>query len=322
MKFFCSSCGQKLELPDDFEKESVFCPICGVTATVPAEIKEKKSADSSGTSNIAKKTTKFNPVKLDEGNLDNQSLDKNELPPDSYKIPYQNKRPKCVTVIGILLIVFGAINVFCIPLLVYSEMSSNEVNRLTTGITVWSMILPIIGLFFGIGLLQLKESSRRRAVKLAAYEIFVLVLQLLISYAMLIKESKGLNKTEEAFFVAVFSLGVILSVANIAFCITVRIYLSKAKTRKAFVKRESIVSSNGTLLNGFYQDHFDVSGGISTEGFIRNGFHEGFWTYYYENGQIKKRGNYEEGLAEGEWEFYDWGDDKKTVLMYKYGSEV
>ena len=28
MKFFCSSCGQKLELPDDFEKESVFCPIC------------------------------------------------------------------------------------------------------------------------------------------------------------------------------------------------------------------------------------------------------------------------------------------------------
>jgi len=143
---------------------------------------------------------------------------------------------------------------------------------------------------------------------------------------MLIKESKGLNKTEEGILVAVFSIVVILSVAKIVFCITVRIYLSKAKTRKAFVKRESIVSSNGTPLNGFYQDHFDVSGLISTEGFIRNGLHEGLWTYYYENGQIKKRGRYEEGLAEGEWEFYDWGDDKKTVLTYvltyKYGSEV
>jgi len=124
MKFFCSSCGQKLELPDDFEKESVFCPVCGVTATVPAEIKKKKSADGSGTSNIAKKTTKINPVKSDEDNLDNQSLDKNKLPPDSYKIPYQNTKPQCVTVIGIMLIVFGAINVFCIPPLVYSVISS------------------------------------------------------------------------------------------------------------------------------------------------------------------------------------------------------
>jgi hypothetical protein len=44
MKFFCSSCGQKLELPDDFWKDSVFCASCGVKTKLPEKNYTKELA--------------------------------------------------------------------------------------------------------------------------------------------------------------------------------------------------------------------------------------------------------------------------------------
>ena len=58
MKFFCSSCGQKLELPDDFGKDSVFCLSCGEKTQVPKkkDISEiEKSTDPTTQPNIAEK---------------------------------------------------------------------------------------------------------------------------------------------------------------------------------------------------------------------------------------------------------------------------
>ena len=36
----------------------------------------------------------------------------------------------------------------------------------------------------------------------------------------------------------------------------------------------------------------------------RNGLKQGYWEYYYENGNILSKGSYKDDKAEGMWEYY------------------
>ena len=40
------------------------------------------------------------------------------------------------------------------------------------------------------------------------------------------------------------------------------------------------------------------------QGSFKDGQREGYWSNYYENGQLKLKGKYKNGVAEGEWVYY------------------
>ncbi len=62
-------------------------------------------------------------------------------------------------------------------------------------------------------------------------------------------------------------------------------------------------------LNGYTENPFPDGNGIESAGNYTNGQATGFWTFYYENGQIKREGNYTEGKQSGFFKvFYPSGN--------------
>ena len=48
---------------------------------------------------------------------------------------------------------------------------------------------------------------------------------------------------------------------------------------------------------------------------------DGLWEEYYDNGQLRWKGNWEDGKSEGLWEWYneDGSIDTENTGTYKYG---
>ena len=72
---------------------------------------------------------------------------------------------------------------------------------------------------------------------------------------------------------------------------------------------ESISVQDLLIRDGlFYKKFSDVpfSGEVSGEeqGKLKNGLREGFWTIYWDSGQLHSKGNYHNGKENGYWVFY------------------
>ena len=100
MKFFCSNCGQKLELPDDFEKDSVFCPSCGE--------KTKTPVFSAGITTLSNPNdvSKSEDVITDTFNDNNIDSDHKAL---NYETTRKNKVNKIISVIIVLIIIVAGV---------------------------------------------------------------------------------------------------------------------------------------------------------------------------------------------------------------------
>ena len=55
------------------------------------------------------------------------------------------------------------------------------------------------------------------------------------------------------------------------------------------------------------------------EGYISYGKRSGTWTIYYENGQLKKRNQWEKGIKNGEEVEYDLLGNRKVIRIYENG---
>ena len=56
-------------------------------------------------------------------------------------------------------------------------------------------------------------------------------------------------------------------------------------------------------------------------GRFKNGELEGFWKYYYKDGQLRNKGNYKDGKKDGLWEFYQGPSSLWHKGHYKDGKE-
>ncbi len=58
------------------------------------------------------------------------------------------------------------------------------------------------------------------------------------------------------------------------------------------------------------------------EGEYLNGIENGSFSFYYENGQIKRRGRYQLGVKEGLWEYFNDDGSARLTIKYENGKEV
>ena len=75
----------------------------------------------------------------------------------------------------------------------------------------------------------------------------------------------------------------------------------------------------------YYEKFSDVpfTGKVDGEdqGKISKGKREGKWVFYFESGQLKKKGNYKDGKLDGEWLEYGNSGRLETKQNYKEGKE-
>lgn len=70
----------------------------------------------------------------------------------------------------------------------------------------------------------------------------------------------------------------------------------------------------------FIQYRFD-NGGISSEGYLREGQPDGYWKSYYPDGTLKAEGNRADFLLDGAWKFYSPTGQIQTVIRYAAGKK-
>ncbi|MEQ9261966.1 MAG: hypothetical protein RLP14_02275 [Owenweeksia sp.] len=61
---------------------------------------------------------------------------------------------------------------------------------------------------------------------------------------------------------------------------------------------------------------------IRFEGVYENGLASGFHTYYYQNGNVERRGKYAGGKKEGVWDYFDEQGDRIITIEYENGEEI
>ncbi|APY08015.1 hypothetical protein BWZ20_06740 [Winogradskyella sp. J14-2] len=66
-----------------------------------------------------------------------------------------------------------------------------------------------------------------------------------------------------------------------------------------------------------YVRNYDIEGNLISEGWEKNTKKTDFWTFYYPNGAIAKKGHYFKGKKTGYWYFYT-----ENNILYKEGSYV
>ena len=52
------------------------------------------------------------------------------------------------------------------------------------------------------------------------------------------------------------------------------------------------------------------------KGLFISGFQEGYWEYYYEDGSIRAKGNWQNGMMTGFWEYFDKNGDLEEIKRY------
>jgi len=69
-----------------------------------------------------------------------------------------------------------------------------------------------------------------------------------------------------------------------------------------------------------YIKEFDASGFLKAEGWIEGSQKEGYWTYYFEDGNTQKKGHYHKDKKEGYWYFYS--EEKKLLKEGHFKSDI
>jgi uncharacterized protein len=77
---------------------------------------------------------------------------------------------------------------------------------------------------------------------------------------------------------------------------------------------------NSTLQDGFQVFKYP-NGAISSQGLIKNGKPEGFWTSYYVTGVKKSEGRRRNFMLDSIWIFYDQSGDTTEKINYLYGKK-
>lgn len=76
-------------------------------------------------------------------------------------------------------------------------------------------------------------------------------------------------------------------------------------------------NQDGTVKNAFV---YDEEGHILSQGIIKDdGSREGKWNYYFENGEVKSQGNYDNNRQIGEWKFYFKGGLTEQIGNFNRG---
>ena len=103
------------------------------------------------------------------------------------------------------------------------------------------------------------------------------------------------------------------------FIITILLSLFSSPSWSETLTLEDLVLRN----NRYYKKFTDVpfTGEIFglENGRFKNGELEGFWKYYYKDGQLRNKGNYKDGKKDGLWETYYENGQLKTKGNYKEG---
>lgn len=75
---------------------------------------------------------------------------------------------------------------------------------------------------------------------------------------------------------------------------------------KTFSK--GIKDTHQLINQGIYTKHYNAKKSkVMVKGGIKDGFYQGTWRFYDENGELSAEGNYENGLRQGVWKFYENG---------------
>ena len=70
--------------------------------------------------------------------------------------------------------------------------------------------------------------------------------------------------------------------------------------------------------DGPYEDYYE-NGQLKEKGNLRDGKENGLWEFFYENGQLERRGNNKDGEMDGLWEFYQENGQLEFRSNYKDG---
>lgn len=74
--------------------------------------------------------------------------------------------------------------------------------------------------------------------------------------------------------------------------------------------------------NGLWKHYYLNNGNLSFEGAFENGLESGTHIYYWPDGEVKRRGNYNGGVRDGLWEFFDRDGKRIVTIEYENGVEV
>jgi len=160
MKFFCSSCGQKLELPDDFGKDSVFCASCGVKTKLPEKNYTKELAKVPAVAELdpsklhEKKSTPKLPPQI------NECFDSKVITTEEPKVIFWYK-------------IWNAIGVLSLPFLFLVPSTEQEIEIMTI----------IIAIMFPIWFLHLFAIFLTSRSWHWGYGLFVIIIEVLNCYS-------------------------------------------------------------------------------------------------------------------------------------------
>jgi len=99
------------------------------------------------------------------------------------------------------------------------------------------------------------------------------------------------------------SLIIFISCGNLLYAqrVTVNTYFEEGDTR--IKETFMVLESNRNMLDGKYMSFYQ-NGNTKSEGFYQNNDPTGFWNYYYEGGKLKMRGQLKGNSNYGLWKYY------------------
>jgi antitoxin component YwqK of YwqJK toxin-antitoxin module len=82
---------------------------------------------------------------------------------------------------------------------------------------------------------------------------------------------------------------------------------------------DDLVKREGLYYKKFSEVPFTGKVTGRNQGLVKNGKPEGAWVYYFNNGQLDKKGNYKNGKSEGAWVEYFFNGQLSSKGNYKNG---
>lgn len=76
------------------------------------------------------------------------------------------------------------------------------------------------------------------------------------------------------------------------------------------------------LRNGLWQHYYLSNNQLRFEGNFENGQENGAHIEYYDNGQVKRRGEFQAGIKQGIWEFFESNGERTVTIEYVDGEET
>jgi len=104
-----------------------------------------------------------------------------------------------------------------------------------------------------------------------------------------------------------------------------RFYDEKGKVANSKIFRKGILVGEGIydeegIKQGLWKEYYET-GELRSEGKYENGVKVGEWKYYYRNGKLDQKGKYVKGKPEGEWKWFHENGNPWREEVYSKGKE-